>query len=83
MSLLEKSCFAYIHPGRKCVILKNNCGCGSACPFRKSKTDYQVAQRKAGWRLSKLSEEMQWYIAGKYYRGERPWRKEKRKVVGG
>ena len=80
---MEKSCFAYIHPGRKCVVLKNNSGCGPACPFRKSNMDYQVAQRKADWRLSQMSEEMQWYIAEKYYRGERPWRKENRKAVGG
>ena len=83
MSLLEKSCFAYIHPGRKCVVLKNNIGCGAACPFRKSKMDYVVAQRKADWTLSHLSEEMQWYIAEKYYSGKRPWRKEKRKEVSG
>ena len=67
---------------KSCCFLNNNSGCGAECPFRKTRTEADAAQKKVNKRLASLSEAEQAYIAATYHGGKRPWLETNKKAVG-
>ena len=71
---MDKRCFAYDLPVKRCIALSDTGSCGTGCPFFQSRAEYAAACRRAYRRLAGLPEVHQQHIAETYYDGERPWR---------
>lgn len=59
----------------RCKILTVH-NCDPDCAFRRTHCEAEQGRQEANKRLRSLDEEYQANIAGKYYNGEMPWRKE-------
>lgn len=45
------------------------------CAFKRTQEEYNRSQKESWGRIRSLSNETQYYIAGKYYNGIRAWNK--------
>ena len=75
---MNVNCYAF-RSGNECKILDNNKNCGEHCAFRKTEEECAANRAKSDDMLAALPNEMQLYIAGKYYQGRRPWLKKRAK----
>jgi len=69
------NCYAF-KSVNECKILDNNINCGEHCSFRRTAEECAANRAKADEMLAALPNEMQLYIAGKYYQNRRPWLKK-------
>lgn len=66
-------CFAHRDDGGCSAITVDRCGGYKFCEFYRSVIDHRASVERAHERLRGLSHERQAWIAGAYYKGERPW----------
>ena len=59
----------------KCKRLVVDICLGHTCPFKQTSKQQEEAQRSVFKRLSSLDEQLQLYIADKYYNGSMPWQR--------
>ena len=69
---MNVNCYAF-RSVNECKILSNNNNCGKYCSFRKTEEEWRADKEKSLSMLAALPNEMQLYIAGKYYHDKRPW----------
>ena len=70
---IDTTCFAYNPIKKNCYALIDHRGCGTNCPFRKTKEQHAAQRRKADYRLFRLPQKKQMDIADVYYKGQLPW----------